>query len=524
MNQPVRRARLPTGVQTFRTLRLHNYYYVDKTRFAVQLEQEGSHYILSRPRRFGKSLFLSTLKELFEGHRELFRGLAAYDQWDWSVQRPVLLLELSTVNVNFHGGLDAYIGDRLLRLETEHGCERRYTTPAARLEDLILTLHRRSGRRAVLLVDEYDKPITDALHKPDLARENRDYLRSLYSVVKSCDSSLRFSLITGVTKFSKVSLFCSLNNLNDITLDPRYASICGYTDHDLDTVFASELDDLDRDKIRQWYKGYSWGGDERLYNPFDILLLFDKRDFDDYWFETGTPKFLPDTLVRRGVSTLKLEGLQADKGLLSTFDVGHLATEALLFQTGYLTVAEVLRDGLGRTSYRLDYPNREVRVSLNRTLLSSLVNGLSEGRLKHCNDVAGHIRSADFNAMEQSLRAFFASIPHAWYRNNEIQRYEGYYASVFFALLSGFGLDARPEEASSQGNLDLAVILPERIALFEFKTVQGDEDSGKALQQIKEKDYAGKHLGAGKPVHLVGVEFSIETRNLALVQWETVVG
>ena len=228
-------------------------------------------------------------------------------------------------------------------------------------------------------------------------------------------------------------------------------------------------------------------------------------------------------MVRRGVSTLKLEGLQADKGLLSTFDVGHIATEALLFQTGYVTVAEVLRDGLGHTSYRLNYPNREVRVSLNRTLLSSLVNGLSEGRLKHCNDVAVHIRSADFNAMEQSLRAFFATIPHAWYRNNEVQRYEGYYASVFFALRFGFGLDARPEEASSQDNLDLAVVLLERIALFEFKTVQGDEDTGKTLQQIKEKDYAGKHLGVGKPVHLVGVEFSVDARNLALVQWETVV-
>ncbi len=328
-------------------------------------------------------------------------------------------------------------------------------------------------------------------------------------------------MITGVSNFSNVSLFSSLNNLNDITLDPRYSSLCGYTDRDLDTVFASEVDGLDRDTIRQWYKGYTWGGDERLYNPFDILWLFDKRDFDGYWFETGTPKFLPETLVRRGVSTLKLEGLQADKGLLSTFDIDHVATEALLFQTGYLTVAEVQRDGLGRRSYRLDYPNCEVRVSLNRTLLSSLVDGLSEGRLKHCNDVAEHIRSADFKAMEQSLRAFFATIPHAWYRNNEIQRYEGYYASVFFAMLSGFGLDVRLEEASSQGNLDLAVIAPERIALIEFKTVQEDQDSGRAVKQIEEKDSARKHLGGGKPVHLVGVEFGIEARNLSLVHWET---
>ncbi len=521
MSQPARKARLPTGVQTFRTLRRGNYYYVDKTHFAVRLKEEGSHYFLSRPRRFGKSLFVSTLKELFEGNRELFQGLAAYDQWDWSVRRPVLLLNLAHVGATLPGEVETSVGERLLRLESDCGLQRRYTTPAGRLEDLIVTLHRRSGRRVVLLVDEYDKPIIDALDTPMVAKANRDYLRKLYSVIKGCEEHIRFSFITGVSKFSKVSLFSSLNNLIDLTLEIPFSSLCGYTERDLDEVFAPELQDLNRHNIRRWYNGYSWGGNERVYNPYDLLLTFRTRECKAWWFQTGTPKFLPDLLVRRNVSTLDLEGLTADESLLSAFDIDQIATEALLFQTGYLTVTDCSKGDDGATDYRLDYPNREVRVSLNRVLLSSLVNSLSQ-RLAHCRDVAKHIRAGDFEQLYQTLHSFFASIPHDWYRNNHIERYEGYYATVFFALLSGFGLDTRPEEASSRGNLDLAVSAPKRIVLFEFKTVDGRSGSGRALRQLKAKRYADQHHGSGKPVHLVGVEFSRETRNVARVEWETV--
>ena len=520
MNQPVRRGRLPIGVQTFRKVRTNNRYYVDKTDFAMSLIDEDEHYFLARPRRFGKSLFVSMLKELFEGKRDLFQGLAAYRKWNWSVCRPVLVLDLSNVNASLAGDVETDVSEQLHLMEQNNGVSRLYDSARGRLRYLIRTLHERSGKRVALLVDEYDKPIVDALHNPNLARKNRDYLRSLYSVVKSCDASLRFSLLTGVTKFSKVSLFSSLNNLNDITLDPRYSSICGYTERDLDTVFAPELDGLDRQEIRQWYNGYSWGGDEKVYNPYDILLLFRKREFQDYWFQTGTPRFLPDTLVRRGVSTLKLESLEADEALLSAFDIESVSIQAVLFQTGYLTVAEVLRGQHGQRSYRLGYPNREVRVSLNRSLLSSLVPGLADERFEFCRGVARHISAANFESMKQSLRAFFASIPHAWHRRNDIQRYEGYYASVFFALLSGFGLDTRPEEASSAGNLDVAVFTPDRIILFEFKVIRGNR-SGDALRQLRAKGYAQKHCASGKPVHLVGIEFSTETRNVALVQWET---
>ncbi len=404
------RARLPTGIQTFGEIRKERLYYVDKTNFAVRLLRQSKHVFLARPRRFGKSLFLSTVRALVEGDRGLFEGLAAYRIWDWSVRHCVLLLDMSQVIATVPGNLDTDVCDQLIDLETEHGVERRHSSAAGRLRHLIHTLHHRSGRRVVVLVDEYDKPIVDALQQADLASAHRDYLRGLYSVVKSCDPSVRFSLFTGVTKFSKASLFSGLNNLRDITLNPAYSSICGYTDRDLDTVFAPELPGLDRDKIREWYNGYSWAGDETVYNPFDILLLFEDRRFKHWWHQTGTPDFLVKTLVRRGVPTPELSRMHADEDLLSAFDIDGISTEALLFQTGYLTLAESYEDEQGDWFYRLQYPNREVRVSLNRSLLGGLVPGLSGKHDMQGKLVAKHVRLADFEEMERALRAFFGEL------------------------------------------------------------------------------------------------------------------
>ncbi len=522
MPAPHTNRRLPIGTQSFPKLRERGCYYVDKTPYALRLVEHGSCYFLSRPRRFGKSLFVSTLKALFEGRHELFQGLAADDQWDWSVPRPVVRLSFEGGLFTEPGGLHDNLLKQLSSLSRPHGAKLDAVMGPDRFAELLEELHRLVGRRVVVLIDDYDKPIIENLNQPDLARANRNYLRALYATIKECDEHIRFSFLTGVTKFSLNSLFSSISNAYDLTFDTRYSSLCGYTERDLDEVFAPELEGLDRDRIREWYNGYSWGGDERVYNPYDLLLTFRDRKCKAWWFRTGTPSLLPDLLVRRNLSTLDLEGWTADQMLLSDFDIHHVDTGALLFQTGYLTITEVLRGDYGGRAYRTGYPNREVRVSLNRVLLSGLVNSLSERRLAHCRDVAKHIRAADFEQLNQTLHAFFASIPHDWYRNSRIERYEGYHATVFFALLSGFGLDTRPEEASSRRNLNLAVLTRQRIVLFEFKTVPGSQGSGRALQQLKAKGYADQHLASGKPVHLVGVEFSRETRNVARVEWETV--
>ncbi|MXW80281.1 MAG: ATP-binding protein [Gemmatimonadetes bacterium] len=504
--------RLPIGIQTFREIRDENCYYVDKTAYIRRLLDEGKHYFLSRPRRFGKSLFLDTLKELFEGNEPLFAGLAIHDQWDWSVRHPVLRLDFSSGNYQGPDDLQKEVAAQLNAMEEEaEVVSRDDDTASARFRRLMKVLHERSGQRVAVLIDEYDKPILDALEVPEVARANRDFLRGLYSTVKFADAHIRFTFITGVSKFSKVSLFSGLNNLKDITLDRRYSALCGYTETDLDTVFAPELPGLDREQIRDWYNGYSWLGDEKVYNPFDILLLFDSRAFKAYWFETGTPRFLIEVLFKRRVSSLDLGAMEGSDELLSTFDVDDIATEALLFQTGYLTITDE-EDVGGEPIYRLGYPNREVRQSLNRSLLRYLVKDSTRQRANSTR-LYRLLEANDFAGLETLFHAFFASIPYEWYTNNDIAHYEGYYASVFYSYFAGLGLDITVEDSSSHGRLDMAVLFNGHVYLFEFKVVELSS-AGAALVQLKERRYADKYRGLGQPIYLIGVEFSKDERNI----------
>ena len=504
--------KLPIGIQTFREVREENCYYVDKTAYIRRLLDEGKHYFLSRPRRFGKSLFLDTLKELFEGNEPLFAGLHIHDQWDWSVRHPVLRLDFSSGNFAEPGYLQANLMDQLTAIERRSGVAAESATVPGRFARQLEGLHERSGQRVAVLVDEYDKPILDALEVPEVARANRDLLRGLYSTVKFADAHIRFTFITGVSKFSKVSLFSGLNNLKDITLDVRYSALCGYTEADLDTVFAPELPGLDREQLRDWYNGYRWRGDEKVYNPFDILLLFDSREFKAYWFETGTPTFLIETLFKRRVSSLELGAMEGSDELLSTFDVDDIATEALLFQTGYLTITDEEDIG-GEPVYRLGYPNREVRQSLNRSLLRYLVRDATRQRANSTR-LYRLLEANDFDGLKTLFHAFFASIPYEWYTNNDIAHYEGYYASVFYSYFAGLGLDITVEDSSSHGRLDMAVLFNGHIYLFEFKVVEL-ASAGAALAQLKERRYADKYRALGQPIHLIGVEFSKDERNIA---------
>ena len=511
------RRRLPIGLQTFRELREEDCYYVDKTGFIARLLDEGKHYFLSRPRRFGKSLFLDTLKELFEGNEALFTGLHIHDRWDWSLRYPVVRLDFGSGHFGEPGYVHSSAMAQLASAAQDGGVAASYDTAPERFRDLLRALHARTGRRVVVLVDEYDKPLLDALDTPDVARANRDYLRGLYSTIKSSDADVRFTLLTGVSKFSKVSVFSGLNNLTDITLDPRYSAICGYTEADLDTVFAPELAGLDRERIRDWYNGYNWRGAESVYNPFDILLLFDKREFGCYWFESGTPTFLVETLFQRRVASLSLDGMLTSADLLSSFDVGAIATEALLFQTGYLTIKSV-RDRGGVRRYSLGYPNREVRQSLNENLLRYLVQDATR-QTSNSDRLYDLLEANDFDGLNALFHAFFAGIPYEWYTNNAIADYEGYYASVFYSYFAATGFDVTVEDSSNRGRADMAVRFGGNVYLFEFKVVE-QASAGAALAQLKERGYADKYRAAGEPIHLIGVEFSQETRNVTAFEVE----
>jgi hypothetical protein len=429
------RKKLPIGIQTFREIRQEGYYYVDKTAFAQRLAAEGKTYFLSRPRRFGKSLLIDTLAEMFAANKALFEGLACYDTWDWETAYPV-------IRISFAGGI-----------------------------------------------------------------------------------------------------FSGLNNLKDITIDARFSAICGYTDEDVDTVFAPELNGLDRERIRHWYNGYNWTG-TAVYNPFDLLLLFDTRLFRPYWFETGTPTFLVDTLTQHQYYLPRLQNIETSEGLLSSFEIGDLSPEALLFQTGYLTIAGV-REVAENLRFALRFPNREVRASLTEALLRACSPNPVEAAMR-ADRLPDLLDAADFTGIKDLFTAHFAAIPHDWYRNNPIARYEGYYASVFYTFFASLGLDTIPEDTSSTGRLDLAVRYGGQVFLFEFKLTDHTPDSppapdpatpnsaptdtaptdtaptNSALAQLKARGYADKYRADGIPIHLVGIEFSRATRNITTLTAETV--
>ena len=505
------RKQLPIGVQTFAKIRENDaFYYVDKTRLALQLIAQGSHFFLSRPRRFGKSLFLDTLKELFEGNKALFKGLYAERHWDWSLKYPVLRFSFGGGVLGSADDLRASLDEQLGTLELRHQLPAEYPDARSRFKRLIMRLAEQAGQRVVVLVDEYDKPILDRIEDKEKALEIREVLRDFYSVIKDSDAHIRFAFLTGVSKFSKVSLFSGLNNLNDITVDAAYSAICGYTDEDVDTVFAPELPGLDREEIRRWYNGYNWLG-EAVYNPFDLLLLFQKRLFRPWWFETGTPTFLVKLLTQRGFFTPDLARLHAGEQLLSTFDVDRIANEALLFQTGYLTLHEVRQPILGQWVYTLGYPNLEVQSALNASLLPGMGLDASvafQQRLR----LIELLQARDVAGMRDLFHAFFASIPHDWYRGNPIAQYEGFYASIFYSHFAALGLDTVVEDATNKGRIDMALRFEGHTYLFEFKVVEL-APQGKALQQLQDRGYAEKYRADG-PVHLIGVEFSKEERNI----------
>ncbi len=502
------RQRLPIGIQTFREIREGGFYYVDKTGFATRLVEQGKAFFLSRPRRFGKSLFLDTLAELFSGNAALFQGLYAERHWDFGQRHPVVRFSFADGVIQDRAQLDEKIRELLADNEQRLGVAGEHQSISGRFHSLLRAAEVHYGARVVVLVDEYDKPMLDNLTRPELARELRDGLRNLYSVIKGADAHIRFAFLTGVSKFSKVSLFSGLNNLRDITVSREYSAICGYTEADLDAVFAPELEGLDREQIRAWYNGYNWTG-ESVYNPFDLLLLFQERLFRPWWFETATPTFLVDLLTERQTFLPDLERLVASEQLLAAFDVEHIGTEALLFQSGYLTIDRVRQLG-ALVECGLRYPNLEVRASLTGALLQALA-APDTGLTARTARLYELLQANDFAGLERLFTAFFAAIPADWYRNNPIARYEGYYASVFYAYFASLGLDLTPEAASNAGRLDLALRFNGQVYLFEFKVVEL-APKGRALRQIKDRGYAEPYLAEGVPVHLIGVEFSRKRR------------
>ena len=360
--------KLPVGIQTFRTIIEDNYLYIDKTEVARSLIDNFKYVILSRPRRFGKSLFLDTLKNIFEGKRELFRGLLIEKQWNWEVTYPV-------IKISFSGGIDSretlrknlfyILNDNQERLDIL--CDEK-EDPSQCFAELIEKACEKYHQKVVILIDEYDKPILDNIANIPGALLLRDGMLDFYTTIKENDRYLRFAFLTGVSKFAKASIFSGLNNLEDISLNPDYGNICGYTQRELDTTFAPYLNGVDMEQVKRWYNGYNFLGDT-VYNPNDILLFIKNNfKFHNYWFETGTPSFLIKLIKKNSYAIPPFESLCVNESLLNSFDIENLKLETILFQAGYLTIKRVIPSGVGMR-YELGFPNKEVQISFNDFIL-----------------------------------------------------------------------------------------------------------------------------------------------------------
>ncbi|MFH0925893.1 MAG: AAA family ATPase [bacterium] len=497
--------KLPLGIQTFSEIRKETYLYVDKTQYLYELITGGKVYFLSRPRRFGKSLLLSTLDSLFRGEKKLFKGLWIYDKWDFE-RFPVISLSMSLTLAD----TPTIFRDSLCNLIRKTADIHKLFLEGSNYKDLFSDLIYKLARekRVVVLIDEYDKPIIDHLKNKETAVENREVLKNFYSVLKDLDEYIRFIFLTGVSKFSKTSVFSGLNNLRDLTVEEKYSEMLGYTAGEMDIYFSGYITSLskklemDREDlmrtIAEWFNGYSWDSKHKVYNPFSILSLFLKEEFNNYWFSTGTPNFLIDLIREREFELPHLENLLAGDDLLDSFNVEQMSIEALLFQTGYLTVKGIERRGV-RKFYKLGYPNIEVKESFLNHLVASYTGkpiGISDMLFYTMGD---DLENEDIPHFFEKMEGIIAGIPY-----NLIVEREAYYSSLIYTILALVGIRAEFEVQTAKGRLDAQIEFKEKIYLFEFKY---DRPAEEAIEQIIEMRYFDRHKGKGKDVILIGVGF-----------------
>lgn len=507
--------KLPIGIQDFRQLRQGGYLYVDKTEHIHRLIDTGKYYFFSRPRRFGKSLLISTLRELFLASRELFGGLWIEQRHDWRAY-PVIHLSFNNLGYKEIGLVEA-LRLRLDKIAAEHGLT--LSTPGITLafQELIETLA--VNGPVVLLIDEYDKPIIDYLDDLPQVSKNREVLKSFYSVIKEADPFLHFVLITGVSKFSKVSIFSDLNNLEDITISEQFNALAGYTQADVEKYFAERIDAMvdagyeSREAllahVREWYNGYNWTGPDRLYNPFSILNFFKSRQFRNFWFATGTPTFLIK-LLREGWH-YQLENLDAGSVLLDSLQVENPDYRALLFQTGYLTIVEQPFPEL----YVLDYPNREVKASLLQYLMGAFAQQREADSLPTVVRWKEALEAADLPGFFKLIDSLYAAIPERIFR----EKIEATYHSVLYTALSLLGFYIRCEVATGEGYADAVIETASHVYVMEFKV---GHSPAEALEQVRSRRYLAAYQSDPRIVLAVGVSFSTEFKGVAGWEVETV--
>jgi len=520
----VKLKKLPLAIQNFAEIREGDYCYIDKTELIWKMVDSGKAYFLSRPRRFGKSLLVDTLKELFEGNQTLFSGLYIEDKWSWSKNYPVMKFDFADGVIESRAMLNIRIQKLLKENQQRLGVTASATDNdiPGFFRDVIVQAREKYGQKVVVLVDEYDKPILDNIDYPERAAEIREGLKNLYSVLKGQDAHLQFVFMTGVTKFSKVSLFSGLNQLKDITLSAHYATICGYTQKDLETIFAQHLQGVDWAQLKEWYNGYQFLG-EPVYNPYDILLFMSEdQSYRNYWFETGNPSFLIKLFQKKSYFLPDLEELEVSEEILDSFDIERINPVTLLFQSGYLTIKKVYTDILGELAFVLKVPNHEVKVALHNQLIGGYCQIDTEKKALRT-ELFKLLHQGVIAELEPMLRRLFAGIPWRNFTNNDLPNSEGYYASVLYAFFASLNATVIPEDITNRGQADMTIMLGDFTYVMEIKLDKSTDykvqTPNPALQQIQDKAYAQKYLNQNKKVFEVGLIFNQVQRNLVQLDW-----
>ncbi|WP_337782859.1 ATP-binding protein [Prevotella sp.] len=506
----------PIGIQDFVKLRQGGFAYVDKTKFVYKLADEGSYYFLSRPRRFGKSLFLSTLEAYFLGRKELFEGLAIYDmEKEWK-SHPIFYIDLNTANFRDENSLYEVLNSHVSVWEEKYGAREYETTLALRFKGVIARAAEKEGRGVVILIDEYDKPILQTLRNQELQEKHRSLLKSLYSVLKTQDRYIRFAFITGVTKFGKVSVFSDLNNLMDISMDQRYISICGMTQNELLYNFREGIEQLGEaygdteeetlNKLKIRYDGYHFEEDTvGIYNPFSVLNTLAKLRYKDYWFETGTPTFLVDLLKMHNYRLPDITREKVSGDVINSIDSMSTNPIPVIYQSGYLTIK-----GYDERfkKYRLGFPNKEVEEGFLNFLLP-LYTSAGNNSPFMVDEFVQDVESGNPERFMQRMKAFFADTSYQVVGDAEL-----YFQNAMYLVFKIMGFYTQVERPTSDGRIDAVIQTPDYIYIIECKL---DRTADEALRQINESDYAAPFAMDKRRIYKIGVNFSSQTRGVE--QW-----
>ncbi|MDR0911273.1 MAG: ATP-binding protein [Methanobrevibacter sp.] len=493
---------LPKTISSFKGIRENNYIYVDKTKEIYNLIKPKQKYFLSRPRRFGKTLLINTLKELFEGNKKLFEGLYIYDKWDWDKTYHVLKIDMSGRDVRTPEEFKISLNGFIDVLSDENSIELKFTSLKDKFEELIKKIAIQTGKELVILIDEYDFPIIDNMSNIEVAKENRTTLSDFYQALKTSEEYIHFTFITGVSKFVKTTIFSKLNNLDDITIDSRYSTICGYSKKDLEENFSYYIESLSEKqgdswdetiaKIKSCYDGYSWDGKHFLYNPTSIISTLNKQKYSNYWFDTGTPTFLMD-LVKENKMDIKslTDSNLYFNGEFPTWDLDDIDFTTALLQTGYLTIKENTKSIIGEEQYNLGIPNKEVKSSLFNYLIAAYTNNTPETMNRIRNNFLSYLIAYDENNLSKTLDMFIGKIPY----HSQMDNWKNY-QGIFNGFFLGMGLNVQSEEANSQGRIDYILKFKDLCIIVELKYSQQKSFKTmfkEAWSQITKKRYYQKY-------------------------------